>query len=139
MPASKIKFASLVKAPMVHLLLIQLVALILYPLPFFQQAPQAAVLPPTLLILLIIAVLTTNTGSLSLEAGRASLVFIQGINVVVRIIMLFPNLKTPQGSWNWSLLLMQIISIALSWTSMVVIERRPLKELNILRTLREGE
>lgn len=133
------KFLKLIKSPMIHLLILQIIALVLYPFAFFRQAPQAAVLPPTLLLLLVIAVVTTNTGGLSLEAGRASMIFIQGINIVVRMIIFFPNLKTPQGNWAWSLLLTQIISIGLSWYTMITIEKYALGELNIVQSLRESQ
>ena len=115
MPKSQSKFLSIIKSPMIQLLVLQVIALLLYPLSFLNQAPQAAVLPPTLLLLLI---------------------FIQGINIVVRMIIFFPNLKTPAGNWSWSLLIMQIISIGLSWYTMVAIEKRPLRELNILQELK---
>jgi hypothetical protein len=52
------------------------------------------------------------------------------------MMIFFPNLKTPAGNWAWALLITQIIGIALSWYTMVAIERRPLRELNIIRTLR---
>ena len=138
MPKSQSKFLSIIKSPMIQLLVLQVIALLLYPLSFLNQAPQAAVLPPTLLLLLIIAVVTSITGRLSLEAGRASLIFIQGINIVVRMIIFFPNLKTPAGNWSWSLLIMQIISIGLSWYTMVAIEKRTLRELNILQELKNA-
>ena len=136
MSISQKKLQILIKAPMIRLLALQIIALLLYPLPFFNQAPQAAVLPPTLYILLLIAVIATNTGSLSLEAGRASLIFIQGINIVVRMMIFFPNLKTPEGAWAWTFLLFQIMSIGLSWYTMIAIEQRPLRELNIVHTLK---
>ena len=139
MSATQNKMQRLVKSPMIHLLVIQVIALLLYPLPFFDRAPQAAIMPPTLFILFLVAVVATNTGSLSLEAGKTSLVFIQGINIVVRMIMFFPNLKTPEDTWAWSLLITQIIGIALSWYTMVAIEQRPLRELNIVQTLRSAE
>ena len=136
MSTSKVKFLSIVKSPMIQLLVLQVIALLLYPLSFLDQAPQAAVLPPTLLLLMIVAVVTSITGGLSLEAGRASLIFIQGVNIVVRMIIFFPNLKTPAGNWSWSLLIMQVIGIGLSWYTMVAIEKRPLRELNIIQTLK---
>ena len=118
------------------IMLMQVIALLLYPFSFFREAPQSAVFPPTLFILLIIAVVAINTGTLSLEGGRASLVFIQGINIVVRMMIFFPNLKTPAGNWAWALLFTQIVAIGLSWYTMVAIERRPLRELNIIQSLR---
>ena len=64
MSDSKVNLLSIVKSPMIQLLVLQVIALLLYPLPFFTQAPQAAVLPPTLFILLLFAVILTNTGTL---------------------------------------------------------------------------
>ena len=136
MSDSKVNLVSIVKSPMIQLLVLQVIALLLYPLSFLDQAPQAAVLPPTLLILMVVAIVTSNMGSLSLEAGRASLIFIQGVNIVVRMMIFFPNLKTPAGDWAWSLLITQVISIGLSWYTMVAIEQRPLRELRILEQLK---
>lgn len=136
MSASQGIIRKIIKLPMIHLLALQVIAILLYPLPFFDQAPQAAVLPPTLYLLLLVAVITSNTGRLSLEACRASLIFIQGINLVVRMMIFFPNLKTPEGAWAWSLLITQVISIGLSWYTMVAIEKRPLRELNIVQEIR---
>ncbi len=136
MSASQGRIQKIIKSPMIHLLALQIIAVLLYPLAFFDQSPQAAVLPPTLYLLLLLIVITSNTGNLSLEAGRTSLIFVQGINIVVRLIIFFPNLKTAEGVWAWSLLITQVISIGLSWYTMVAIEKRPLRELNIVQALR---
>ena len=110
------------KLRLAALLIIQVVAFIIYPPAYFQRAPQAAVLPPSLLVLFVAALIGLNSGALSPENSRNSLVFIQGINVVVRMMTLFPNLRTPEGNWAWALLITQIIGIALSWYAMVVLE-----------------
>lgn len=110
------------KIPLAALLVIQVVAFIIYPPAYFQRAPQAAVLPPTLLILFVAALIGLNSGALSPENTRNSLVFVQGINIVVRMMTLFPNLKTPEGEWAWALLVTQLMGIALSWYAMVAME-----------------
>jgi hypothetical protein len=125
------------KSPMIGLIVLQVIAIILYPPAFFAQAPQAAVLPPALLILMAIALFTTNTGGLSLEAGRNSLVFVQGINIVVRVMTFFPNLKSPDENWNWFLLIAQIMGMGLSWYTMIQLEKQPLKAL-LLKSKPEG-
>ena len=82
MSDSKVNILSIVKSPMIQLLVLQVIALLLYPLSFLDQAPQAAVLPPTLLILMVVAIVTSNMGSLSLEAGRASLIFFSELSTL---------------------------------------------------------
>ncbi len=136
MSSTQATIRKIIRLPMIHLLVLQIIAILLYPLSFFGQAPQAAILPPTLYLLLLVAVVLTNTGNLSTEAGRASLIFIQGINIVVRMMIFFPNLKTSEDVWAWSLLITQVISIGLSWYTMVAIEKRPLHELNIVQDIR---
>jgi hypothetical protein len=68
------------------------------------------------------AIVGLNSGALSAENARNSLVFIQGINIVVRMMTLFPNLRTPGGDWAWALLITQLVGIALSWYVMVAME-----------------
>jgi len=96
------------------LLVVQLLALILYPPSFFANASQVIVLPPTMVILYVLALVALNTGALSPELGRSSLDFVQGINVVARLMMFFPNLNQG-GSINGVFILLQIVAIGLSW------------------------
>lgn len=117
------------KLPLAVMLIVQVVAFLIYPPAYFQQAPQAAVLPPSLLVLFIAALVGLYTGVLSVENARNSLVFIQGINLVVRIMTLFPNLRTPTGDWAWALLITQGVGIALSWFAMVTIEKVSMRKL----------
>ena len=119
------------KLPMVALLVLQVVAVILYPPSYFQRSPQAAVMPPALLVLLALGLVGINAGALTLENGRSLLVFIQGINVVVRVMTLFPNLRTPGGEWAWALLICQIVGAALSWYTMLALASRSLQGLNL--------
>lgn len=118
-----------VKLPLVVLLIIQVFAFIIYPPAYFQRAPQAAVLPPALLILFAAALVGLNSGALSAENTRNSLIFIQGINVVVRMMTLFPNLRTSEGDWAWALLITQIIGIVLSWYAMTAVDDMPMRGL----------
>ena len=110
------------RTQLIVLLVLQVVAVILFPPAFFQQAPQAAVLPPALLILFALALIAMNNGWMTAIAGRSSLIFVQGINIVVRL-MLFPNLKNAAGNWDWLLLIFQIIAMALSWYTMTRMEK----------------
>lgn len=119
------------RIPISALLVLQAVAFLLYPPNFFQQAPQAAVLPPALLVLFAVALVGMNTGTLSLFAGRSLLIFVQGINTVVRLMTFFPNLKTPGDEWAWALMVCQLIGLGLSWYAMVEMERRPLLTLKL--------
>ncbi|MBN2005439.1 MAG: hypothetical protein JXA21_18925 [Anaerolineae bacterium] len=112
------------RAQLIVLLVLQVVAVIIYPLTFFQTAPQAAVLPPALLILFAIALVAMNSGWLSSEAGRGSLIFVQGINIVVRLMMLLPNLKNAAGNWDWLLLIFQVIAMVLSWYTITQMEKQ---------------
>lgn len=112
------------RTQLIVLLVLQVVAVILFPPTFFQQAPQAAVLPPALLILFTLALVAMNNGWMIPASGRTSLVFIQGINIVVRLMMFFPNLKNAAGNWDWFLLILQIVAIALSWYTITQMEKR---------------
>ena len=118
---------------LIGLLILQAVAVIIYPPAFFQTSPQAEVLPPTLFLLFAVALVAMNTGTLSPVAGRTSLVFVQGVNIVVRLMMFLPNLRLANGNWDWALLVIQIIGIALSWFTITQMEKRPLGSL-LLRT-----
>jgi hypothetical protein len=108
---------------LIVLLVLQVVAVILFPPAFLQKAPQAAVLPPALIILFALALIAMNNGWMAPTAGRTSLVFVQGINIVVRLMMLFPNLKNDAGNWDWLLLIFQVIAMALSWYTMTQMEK----------------
>ncbi|MGC9468618.1 MAG: hypothetical protein ACP5HS_08500 [Anaerolineae bacterium] len=117
------------KIPLVILMALQIVAFLIYPPGYLQRAPQAAVMPPALLVLFVLAIVGINTGTLSTEGTRSLLIFIQGVNVVVRLMSLFPGLRTPEGSWAWALLATQIIGLGLSWYAMVILEHRSLSDL----------
>ena len=109
---------------LIGILVLQVVAVILYPPVFFDRAPQAIVLPPAFFILFALTLLAMNAGVLTPAAGRSSLVFVQGVNIVVRLMMLFANLKTPDGEWDGLLIALLSLGIALSWASIVWMEKR---------------
>lgn len=117
---------------MIGLLVLQVIAVILYPPSFFRQAPQAAVLPPALLILLLLALAGMNSGVLTPIAGRVSLVFVQGLNVVMRLMTIPPNLRASEGG-NWPFLILSVIAIILSWLTIVWMERRHPRTLLLRR------
>jgi hypothetical protein len=120
----------------IGLLVLQVIAVILYPPSFFRESPQAAVLPPTLLVFLLLALAGMNSGVLTPIAGRVSLVFVQGLNVVMRLMTIPPHLRASEG-WNWPFLALSVLSIALSWLTIVWMERCHPRALLLRRV--EGE
>ncbi len=121
----------------IGLLVLQVIAVILYPPDFFREAPQAAVLPPALLLFIVLALIGMNSGVLTPIAGRVSLVFVQGLNVVMRLMMMPSHLRASSG-WNWPFLLLSLTGIALSWATIVWMERRHPRTL-LLRRAESGE
>ncbi|MDX9954597.1 MAG: hypothetical protein RBT75_10900 [Anaerolineae bacterium] len=116
------------RSNLILLIVLQVVAIILYPPEFFSRAPQAALLPPAMFLLLVLALIGMNTGTLALESGRTALNMIQGLNIVVRLIMLFPNLKRGD-TWDILLILAQLVGMGLSWYNMTKLDQLPLSEL----------
>ncbi|MBN2001873.1 MAG: hypothetical protein JXA21_00845 [Anaerolineae bacterium] len=115
---------------LIILLVLQVLAVVLYPPYFFQRAPQAIVLLPALLILQVAALVMMNVNGISLSAGRSSLVFVLGINIVVRLMMLMPNaVSAEEGGLDWFWLVSQGVAIALSVYTMGRLESRPLRSL----------
>jgi hypothetical protein len=119
------------------LLILQAVAVTLYPPSFFSVAPQAIVLPPSLLILFGLSLLALYTGALDPNGERNFLIFIQGVNLVVRLMMLFPSLLDAQGQWNFLLLITQLSGIGLSWYTMTAMEKIRLSKLRRLQRTAE--
>ncbi|MGD1993746.1 MAG: hypothetical protein PVI59_11185 [Anaerolineae bacterium] len=109
----------------IGLLVLQVIAVVLYPPSFFQRAPQAIVLPPAFLLLFVLALIGMNTGVLKPREGRVSLVFVQGVNIVVRIMIFFANLRTPNDDWAWPMIITTAIGIALSWFTVTQMEKQP--------------
>lgn len=118
---------------LIGLLILQVIAVILYPPSFFRGAPQAAVLPPALLILLLLALAGMNSGVLTPIAGRVSLVFVQGLNVVMRLMTIPPHLHASEGG-NWPFLLLSVIAIMISWLTVIWMERLHPRTLLLRRT-----
>lgn len=116
------------RSNLILLIVLQVVAIILYPPGFFSRAPQAALLPPVMFLLLVLALVGMNTGTLALESGRTALNMIQGLNIVVRLIMLFPNLKRGD-TWDILLILAQLVGMGLSWYNMTKLDQVPLSQL----------
>ncbi len=112
------------RTQLIVLLVLQVVAVVLYPPAFFRQAPQVGVLPPALLILFVLALVAMNNEWMTAPVGRSSLIFVQGINIVVRLMMLLSNLKNAAGNWDWFLLIFQVVAMALSWYTMTQMEKR---------------
>ena len=110
---------------MLGLFLLQIIAIALYPPTFFRESPQSAVLPPSLFLLLVLTLLGMNTGVIAPMTGRVSLVFVQGINIVVRAMMIFPNMKNSSGAWNWLFITLMLIGAAFSWLAITQMEKRP--------------
>jgi hypothetical protein len=128
---------SRVKLPLAVLMVLQVLAVILYPPDFFRRAPQAIVLPPALLLFFVLGIVGLNTRSLSAAATKTLLIFVQGLNILMRLIMLLPNLRTPAGNWAWGLLIAQLIGIGLSWFTMTALERHTLEGLRLSKAARE--
>jgi len=51
------------------------------------------------------------------------LIFIQGLNVVVRLMMFFPNSATPDGTWLYANIITSILSIAISMYLVLRLDR----------------
>ena len=113
---------------LIVLIVLQVIAVSLYPPAFFARAPQAALLPPVLLLLLFFALVGMNVGVLNPISGRTALILVQGLNIVVRLIMFFPNLKVA-GSWDVLLALAQLVGMGLSWFNMMQLEQLSQTEL----------
>ncbi|MGC9521317.1 MAG: hypothetical protein ACP5HG_05475 [Anaerolineae bacterium] len=129
---------SRLKVPFAVLMIAQVVAILIYPPAYFQRNPQAAIMPPGLLILFVLGIVGINTGTLSLEGTRSLLIFIQGVNIVVRLMSFFPNLKTPSGEWAWALLIAHVVGLALSWFTLVRLGRLALPRFRRLADSQDG-
>ncbi|MFP4343808.1 MAG: hypothetical protein ACLFU8_03845 [Anaerolineales bacterium] len=116
---------------LIILLVLQFIALILYTPDFFRAAPQAIIIPPTLLILMILGVAGIITGTLSPALGRSLLIFVQGVNIAVRLMMFFPNLKTGE-TWDIGLIILQLVSMGISWYTMMQMEKRRVDTLRLV-------
>ncbi len=109
---------------LIGLLLLQVAAVVLYPPDFFRRAPQSIVLPPAFLILFALALLGMNVGVLTPAAGRVSLNFVQGVNIVTRLMILFANLRASSGGWDGAMIVATLLGIAFSWIAILLMEKR---------------
>ncbi len=110
---------------LVSVLVLQAISLFLYPPRMFKEI-SIAVLPIGLFVLFLLALLGLNTGVLNPLAGRNLLVFVQGLNIVMRLLMLMPGARSSGSSgWNVLFIVLSILAIAMSWASIVIMERRP--------------
>jgi hypothetical protein len=50
-------------------------------------------------------------------------IFIQGLNVIVRLMMFFPNSATPEGTWLYANIITSILSIAISMYLVLRLDR----------------
>ncbi|MCS7285528.1 MAG: hypothetical protein RMK30_00720 [Anaerolineae bacterium] len=110
---------------LIGVLLLQVISLFLYP-PKMLREISIIVLPLSLFVLFLLALLGLNTGVLNPLAGRNLLVFVQGLNIVMRLLMFMPGARSSGSSgWNVPFIVLSIIAIALSWASIIIMERRP--------------
>lgn len=110
---------------LVGVLLLQVISLFLYP-PRLLREISIAILPVGLFALFLLALLGMNTGVLNPLVGRTLLVFVQGLNIVMRLMMLMPGARSSgKSGWDVLFIVLSVVSIALSWASIVIMERRP--------------
>ena len=50
-------------------------------------------------------------------------IFIQGLNVIVRLMMFFPNAATPDGTWLYANIITSILSIGISMYLVLRLDR----------------
>jgi hypothetical protein len=94
---------------------------------FFFVLPLVAVLsyPPDIFlsnlsgiyILLFVAVVFFLLGVMLLRGSSRALtlsIFIQGLNVIIRIMMFFPHSVPSPGNFNWTFMIFSLFGLALS-------------------------
>jgi len=63
----------------------------------------------------------------ALTRGRLTaltlLIFIQGLNVVVRLMMFFPNAATPDGTWLYANIITSLLSMGISMYLVLRLDR----------------
>ncbi len=91
-------------------------ALTLPPAMLLSINPIFYVAPLALFVFLGWAMLTLKRWALTL------CIFVQGLNVIVRFLILFPN-ASPGESTNWAFIFTSLLSIALSSAILYVIDR----------------
>ena len=114
-------------------------------LPFaLLQILPLLILPPALLI----SGGRINTGAIALVVALALVyvllgwgllrgrgwaltmsIFMQGMNVIVRLMMVFPNAVSEQGVWDLALIVLFLVSIAISAWLMVRLDRPDVRSM----------
>ena len=107
----------------------QMVAVIIYPPAFFASSPQTTIAPSALLILMLLTLIAMNTKTITPGNGRNSLAFIQGINITIRLLMLFPNLYDVEGNLYLFLFATQLLGMGLSWYALAILDKWRLAQL----------
>jgi hypothetical protein len=108
---------------LIGVLLLQILAVILYPPQYLINVPQSGIMPAALILLFIMTFTATNLGVLAPSAGRESLVMIQGLNILVRILLFFPGLNVLAGPWQWLYVICILAGIVLSWYMIIKMEK----------------
>jgi hypothetical protein len=84
------------------------IAPLIFPLQIIGGAWIAIVLDIILFVALGLALTRGRLTALTL------LIFLQGLNVVVRLMMFFPNAATPDGTWLYANIITSVVSIGIS-------------------------
>jgi hypothetical protein len=91
------------------IIVLQIIPLLLLPFNLFVSGWWAILFMIVIFVLLGIAFLRGKLWALTLS------IFLQGINVVIRLMMFFPNAQnTATGFLNWPFIITSILSIVLS-------------------------
>ena len=80
----------------------------------------------SLVFILILALLCAFLGWALIQRkvwGRTLTIFVQGFNIIIRIITFWANVYTPAQGLNVALLVTYAISIALSWVILSYVDR----------------
>lgn len=89
---------------------------------FVLPAIAPLLFPPEIIggawIAIVLDVLLFAALGFALVRGRLTAltlsIFLQGLNVIVRLMMFFPNAATPDGSWLYANIITSVLSIAIS-------------------------
>ena len=95
----------------------QFVPLVLFPWEFSLGS---------LVFVLILALLCAFLGWALLQRkvwGRTLTIFVQGFNIIIRIITFWANVYAPAQGLNVALLVTYVVSIALSWVILSYVDR----------------
>lgn len=72
-----------------------------------------------MLVLMLIGVLTWRGNRLALVLS----IFLQGLNVIVRLMMFFPHAVSRAGEYDWVYIITALASIGLSWYLLLRLDR----------------